>query len=214
MNPSIRHALRYRFLNSVYDPVVALTCREKTFKNFLLNEAKPVSGAEVLDLACGTGTFSQMLLREYPEMNLHALDADQHIINLAKMKMEKSGRRVNFVTALAQQIPFENDSLDLVFSSLFFHHLDDHDKATTCREVYRILKSQGIFYIADWGQPDNVILDAGFLLVRVLDGFTSTRASLSDELTRILKNAGFTKVEIVKKFNTMLGTIKIWKAGK
>ncbi|MFY9398414.1 MAG: hypothetical protein WAR22_08645 [Desulfomonilia bacterium] len=30
-------ALGYRLLTPVYDPIVALTCREKTFKGLLLN---------------------------------------------------------------------------------------------------------------------------------------------------------------------------------
>jgi ubiquinone/menaquinone biosynthesis C-methylase UbiE len=58
MNNEKRYApaLGYDVLTSLYDPVVALTTREKTLKGRLVEQADVQDGHSVLDLACGTGT--------------------------------------------------------------------------------------------------------------------------------------------------------------
>lgn len=51
-------ALGYPWLTALYDPVVALTTRERTFKERLVAQARLAPGMDMLDLGCGTGTLA------------------------------------------------------------------------------------------------------------------------------------------------------------
>ena len=48
-------ALRFSVLTRLYDPIVALTTRERTFKHELQRQADTGPGHAVLDVGCGTG---------------------------------------------------------------------------------------------------------------------------------------------------------------
>ena len=43
-------ALRYSWLTRFYDPMVAMTTREKVFRKSLLEQARVKSGSQILDL--------------------------------------------------------------------------------------------------------------------------------------------------------------------
>lgn len=59
-------ALGLDVLTPLYDPLVALTTRERTFKRLLIAQAGVRAGQRVLDLACGTGTLAVGLKRVVP----------------------------------------------------------------------------------------------------------------------------------------------------
>ena len=59
-------ALRYDWLTALYDPVIRLTTRERTFKERLIRQADIRNDAEVLDLGCGTGTLAIWVKKLYP----------------------------------------------------------------------------------------------------------------------------------------------------
>jgi SAM-dependent methyltransferase len=79
-------ALRFRWLTAVYDPVVALTTRERTFKHRLLSQAQIEPGMRVLDLGCGTGTLAVWLKQRTPAAEVVGLDADPAVLALARRK--------------------------------------------------------------------------------------------------------------------------------
>ena len=57
------HALGYRWLNRLYDPLVRLTMRGRRFKEQLLDQAVLTPSMRVLDVGCGTGTLLMLLAR-------------------------------------------------------------------------------------------------------------------------------------------------------
>jgi 2-polyprenyl-3-methyl-5-hydroxy-6-metoxy-1,4-benzoquinol methylase len=59
-------ALRFGWLTRFYDPVVAMTTRETTFRQRLLDQANLRPGTCILDLACGSGTMATLIKQQYP----------------------------------------------------------------------------------------------------------------------------------------------------
>ncbi|MGD0276921.1 MAG: class I SAM-dependent methyltransferase [Syntrophales bacterium] len=142
-------ALGYKTLTPLYDPIVAVTCREKKFKQALLIQAGIKDGHRVLDLGCGTGTFAVQIKRSIPGAQIISIDGDGKILEIARSKAEKAGVDVEFHLCYSSELPFDSNSFDRVVSSLFFHHLVIDQKISTIREVFRVLKPHGELHVAD-----------------------------------------------------------------
>ena len=69
-NTGYIHALRFSSLSALYDPVVALTSREQTFKSALLDGVALEPGQRVLDIGCGTGTLACMVAQREPKVEM------------------------------------------------------------------------------------------------------------------------------------------------
>ncbi len=211
---SYSHALRYKILTDFYDPVVAWTCREKTFKRALLKQAFQSPGSRVLDVGCGTGTLTIMLKREHPAVQAVGLDGDEAILNIAKNKAARAGVELQLDRGFSYEMAYPDADFDKVLSSFFFHHLTHEEKNGTLREVYRVLKPGGELHIADWGKPGNILLRGGFLVVQLLDGFQTTWANVKGLLPDYIAGAGFQEVEETGQVITPLGSVSLYRARK
>lgn len=207
-------ALAYRWLTPLYDPVVRWTTREKTFKAALLAQAELHPGDRVLDLACGTATLTIAAKQRYPTAMIVGLDGDAEILERARAKAREAGVALHFEQARAQTIPFPDKSLDVVLSSLFFHHLTRESKLAVLREVLRVLKPGGELHVADWGRAANPLMRALFFLVQLLDGFATTADNVAGKLPELMREAGFSDVSEQRRFATPLGTISLYGAIK
>jgi ubiquinone/menaquinone biosynthesis C-methylase UbiE len=206
------HALRFRWLNPLYDRVVGLL-REREFKTALLRQADIQPGSRVLDLGCGTGTLTLMVHQHAPGAEVVGLDGDRSILDQARAKAH-GVPRVRFDAGLSFAMPYPDASFDRVLSSWMFHHLTREDKARTLREVLRVLKPGGELHVADWGKPQNALRRAGFLVIQLLDGFRTTRDSVQGVLPQVMHAAGFQDAAETARFATPLGSISLYRARK
>lgn len=207
-------ALRFRALTRFYDPVARITTRERRVKQQLLESADILPGTTVLDLGCGTGTMTIWLKQRYPSVKVFGLDADPSILEIARSKANDAGVDITFLEANATDIPLPDGAVQSVVSSLFFHHLGTEQKRTVLIEILRILQSGGELHISDWGRPTNVLMRALFLIVQLLDGFTTTRDSVEGRLPQLIQESGVRLFREMARFDTMLGTLRQFRATK
>lgn len=208
-NQRLIPALGYRALTPLYDVVVRATTRERRFKRALIEQAALAPGQRVLDLATGTGTLAIWIKRCQPEAAVTAVDGDPQVLEMARRKGAAAGVDIEWVQALATELPFPAAHFDRVTSSLFFHHLDWESKARTAQEIARVLKPGGELHVADWGRPSNALLRGLFLAVQCLDGFENTRDHAAGRLPEVFAHSGFANVVVAQSFDTMLGTIDL-----
>ncbi len=207
-------ALKYRWLTPYYDKVVSWTTRESVFRQKLLDQANLGENDRVLDLACGTGTMALMIKSRHPGTVVSGLDGDSEILGVAREKVKRAGLDIELSEGLSFSMPYASEQFDIVFSSLFFHHLKPADKTRTMTEVHRVLKPGGMFHICDWGRPANPLLRVASLGVRLLDGFEVTRDNIAGRLPLFLQEAGFAEVFVTGYVSTMLGTLDLISAKK
>ncbi len=221
-------ALGFRFLTPLYDKVVAITCRESTFKrkivNIVIEDLKSKiydtqDTFKVLDIACGTGTLLQKLTSNLlpikRKFELVGLDIDPEVLNLAKNKFEHANinQYISLIQGSATQLPFEDNSFDVVTTSLFFHHLQNEQKYEAMEEMKRVLKPNGKIIIADWGTPANFIMRICFFGIQLLDGRRTTSAHVKGIVDSILQQK-FTNISTIAIINTIFGTLRIHTAIK
>lgn len=205
-------ALSYDLLTPVYDPVVRLTTRERAFKKALIAQSRVENASRILDLACGTGTLTVLIKNAAPGAEVVGIDGDAKILKIAEKKAKKARARVRFDRGMSFALSYPDESFDLVFSSLFFHHLTRENKLKTFREVRRVLKPSGELHVADWGLPANSPMRFASRLIRLLDGDETTADSFDGLLPELMADEGFQKIEETNHYNSLFGTIRLHRA--
>ncbi|MEA5527821.1 class I SAM-dependent methyltransferase [Nodularia spumigena] len=103
--------------------------------------------ATVLDIGCGTGEFEQLLLTENPQQMMTGVDMSEAMLLVAKQKC-RTYSHVSFQNASVLNLPFANNSFDVIVSASAFHYFDDPNAALI--EIRRVLKPEGKVFILDW----------------------------------------------------------------
>lgn len=99
----------------------------------------------ILDLGCSCGGSVAGLRQRFPAAWLFGLDAEPAMLRQVK------GMPV--VTARAQSLPLRAESVDLVWSNLLLHWLEE--RASALAEIRRVLKPGGLFLFSTLG-PDTL----------------------------------------------------------
>ena len=103
-----------------------------------------------LDLGCGTATFANRVLEQYPEARYVALDYSPEMLELAKEKTRHSADRVEFYQRdLNQGLPEGLGTFHLVSAFSAVHHLTDENKARLFGQVHDILEPGGWLFLTD-----------------------------------------------------------------
>jgi len=106
------------------------------------------------DLACGTGGLLRPALAAFPRLKGIGLDLSEPYLNVARDRTKS--RRASFVTAMAETLPFADNSLDAVSCVFLFHELPPKIRKAVIKEVARVLKPGGSFLFVDSLQTGDV----------------------------------------------------------
>ncbi len=207
-------AVRWKWLTNYYDILVAVLMREKDFRTALLNQFQNKNPQKILDIGCGTGTLAIMLKQKFSQAIVAGLDGDADILEIAKSKAENAGVKLDLRRGFSTDLPFENESFDVVTNTIMLHHLSDEDKVTTLKQARRVLKRGGEINIVDWGPPSNQLTGFGYYVIQLLDGFDTTTSNKKGLILHFLKEAGFVSITESKKIDTILGTICLYQGIK
>ena len=94
----------------------------------------------IADIGCGGGFLTNDLAQTYTEV--HGLDASQSSLEIAKSKDPQA--KVHYQLGDAYQLPYADQSMDVVCAMDFLEHVDDPKKVIS--ECARILKPEGLFF--------------------------------------------------------------------
>lgn len=140
------------------------------------------------------------------------LDGDPEILERARAKAASAELDVRLDHGLSTELPYEDESYDLVLSTLFFHHLTGSAKRRSVEEIARVLRPGGELHVADWGWPSDPLMSLLFTSVRLFDGLEQTRANVRGELPAIFERGGLEAVMEVDRLRTAFGTLSLYRA--
>jgi ubiquinone/menaquinone biosynthesis C-methylase UbiE len=104
--------------------------------------------ATILDLGCGPGDLALELAHRLRDSRVVGLDLSPSMMQLASRHATTDGR-LRFIVGKAEALPFSDESVDLVVSTLSLHHWAD--PASAFAEIWRVLKPEGVALIYDIG---------------------------------------------------------------
>ena len=110
--------------------------------------------AIICDIGCGLGGVDIYLASKH-RCNITGLDIPNSVIEAAKTRLAESDHvgSINYKQFTPPVLPFENDSLDIVFSKGALVH--EENKQPLFDDVFRVLKPNGILLINDWLSPQS-----------------------------------------------------------
>ena len=126
---------------------------------------------QILDIGCGSGSLTIEIAKKHKEARVVGIDYWGGHWEYSKAVCEKNAEiegvaeRVIFQKASAADLPFDNDSMDVVVGNLAFHEVDGvKDKKEVIREALRVVKTGGKFVFQDlflwkriYGKPEDLI---------------------------------------------------------
>ena len=120
----------------------------QSFGEWIVSNYDIPSGAQVLELGCGTGS---MWMRNThllgPDGRLFLTDFSQGMLEAAKDNLQD--HRITFRQVDIQQIPYPDRSFDVVIANMMLYHVPDLHRGLS--QVRRVLKPGGVFYCATYG---------------------------------------------------------------
>jgi ubiquinone/menaquinone biosynthesis C-methylase UbiE len=122
----------------------------------------------LLDAGCGPGYLDRAIAMKYPQLKIIGIDVSKEMLELATRQASSSkvNSRISYQEADVQKLPFKNDSMDFVVSTLSMHHLARPEEALG--EIFRILKPRGQLFIFDLRRDTP---EALFYLIRFVQRF-------------------------------------------
>jgi len=149
----------------------------------LIQRSGVKKGMQVLEVGCGSGAFTTFVARAIGEKGkVYALDIQEKMLEQLKNKLLKPDNRdiknIEMINKSAYELPFENNSIDLVYMVTVLPEIPDRNRALL--EIKRVLKPGGILAITELlPDPDYPLKsttirlgrEAGFSLDKALGNF-------------------------------------------
>jgi SAM-dependent methyltransferase len=137
-----------------YDPDVLRVLPEEILATYCgvgnpFSLGRILKGESVLDVGCGTGVDSLVAAAMVgPEGKVVGIDLTPEMVERARQNLRATPfENVSYEEASAEDLPFADESFDVVISNGVFNLVPDKVKAL--RETFRVLKPEGRLMVAD-----------------------------------------------------------------
>ncbi len=139
----------FRSIYSKYDLLDSLISLglDNIWRKRLISMIRIHDNSNILDCGAGTGKLSALLRRKFPGSRIVALDISKEMLSVV------SDTSIETIVGSAVDMPFEDNSFDLVTCAFLTRNVPDRKKFFT--EVKRVLRDGGEFVTLDIHNPKN-----------------------------------------------------------
>ena len=166
----------------------------------LIQRANPQLGERVLDIACGTGIVARNVAPHVGSQGIViGLDVNPDMISMARAAAERDQLAIEWRISPAEQLPFPDESFDLIFCQFGLMFFTDRHKAL--KEMQRVLETDGRVVLSVWQGLERhpfyqTLHDVSSRLLGKSAVQTVFSLGDSNELRKLLTDAGFQQIEI------------------
>lgn len=196
---------KYDLLNRILSMGIDVRWRKKVVKS--VKKANPKT---VLDIATGTGDLAIQIAKS-TQAQITGFDLSAGMLEVGRKKVakEKLDDRIEMIQGDAENMPFENNSFDVITVAFGVRNFENLKKGLD--EIYRVLKPGGKFIILEFSQPEsfpmkqlyafyskNILPKIGKQISKDESAYTYLPDSVKafpygEEMKKILKNSNFSK---------------------
>ncbi|PWC10012.1 SAM-dependent methyltransferase [Brenneria roseae subsp. americana] len=148
----------------------------------------PFPSAHVIDLGCGAGHASFVAAQAVADVVAYDLSA-QMLDVVSQAAKQKGLSNIRVRQGIAESLPFEDASADIIISRYSAHHW--HDVGQALREMKRVLKPGGQVIMMDVVSPGHPLLDIYLQTVEKLRDTSHVRDYSPGEWLSMFTEAGF-----------------------
>lgn len=127
--------------------------RHKAWRKDVMKQMRVKEGATALDVCTGTGDWAISLAEKIgPTGKVIGLDFSKNMLSIAEEKKKKlKFKHLEFIHGNAMELPFKDNSFDYVTIGFGLRNVPDF--ITVLRELYRVVKPEGIVVCLETSQP-------------------------------------------------------------
>ncbi len=129
---------------------------KKEYLDYLVAKTSPRMTDNILEVAAGTGVCARALAPY--AAHIICVDATPAMLKAGKTECDKEGiNNITMMTGYAEELPFLDDSFDIVVTRLSFHHFVNPE--IIFAEMRRVLRPDGKLVIMDMVPGDETLRD-------------------------------------------------------
>jgi ubiquinone/menaquinone biosynthesis C-methylase UbiE len=203
-------AMGHDWLLPLYGPMTRLLGVPAMHRR-LVEQAQLRPGHVVLEIGTGPGDVAMLAKRTCPGATVTGLDPDPRVLARARRKADRASLAIQWDRGFAGELPYADDSVDRVLSSLMFHHLDEAEKERAAREILRVLKPGGRLHLLDFaGGPQR----PHGLFPRWAHRNERMHSHTGDGIPKRLREAGLSEIAEVEHRSMLGARVTYFRAEK
>jgi ubiquinone/menaquinone biosynthesis C-methylase UbiE len=179
----------YDLFSHFYDAFIRLHARqdEDDTRQFLVDAAQLENkcAPSILDVCCGTGSVIVAFAARYPEALLVGYDFSHGMLRKAKVK--NADTRAVFVEGDAAELPFSDNSFDVVSCSHALYELKGQAREKALWEMKRVIHPDGVVLLMEHEVPSHPFIKFLFNLRLISMGSGDAREFVEGGLQRLRK---------------------------
>ncbi len=133
------------------------------WKYYTILSADVRKDMHILDLASGTCDLAIRMGKKLSGTGrLVASDINENMLSIGRERMTDNGlvKNIEYTLANAEELPFDENSFDLVTMAFGLRNVTNKDKALS--EIYRVLKPGGKCLVLEFSKPINGLLGKAY----------------------------------------------------
>jgi demethylmenaquinone methyltransferase/2-methoxy-6-polyprenyl-1,4-benzoquinol methylase len=126
----------------------------RIWKRMAIEASRVRTGHHVLDVASGTGDLAYFFSKKVGDKGRVVVsDINENMLAVARDKLLDKGvaKNIEFIQANAEELPFEENSFDVVSMAFGLRNVTDKDKAL--RSILHVLKPGGRLMVLEFSKP-------------------------------------------------------------
>jgi len=190
----------------------------RLWKKELVNMMNIQITDNIVDVGSGTGDLINLIIKKNLKNDIYSVDLNNEMLKCGKIRFKN--KKIKFVKANAENLPFKDNQFDKYIISFCLRNVTNIKKALG--EAYRILKPGGNFYCLEFNKPESHVVELlyknykKYIIPWIGEKITNNRGAYvyleesidqfpsQQELLKAISKIGFKKTRYLNIFNGII----------